>query len=150
MLAFGKDLPCGRIPTKRLSRRGSAAVEFAVIAPILATLMMGMMEVTRAVQVKNYLTDAARSACRVAIQPGSTTSSVTDNINTALTNNGLTSTDATPTILVNGANVDLNTAVKYDQISVKISMPISKVSWVKLFYFSSSSVESETLIMMHH
>lgn len=131
-------------------RRGAAAVEFAVLAPLLATLMMGMMEVTRAIQVKNYLTDAARSGCRRAIVAGSSNSSITDNINTILTNNGLTSSDATPTFKVNGVVADVNTAVKYDQVSVSISIPTSKITWVPLSFFSASSVESETVVMMHY
>jgi Flp pilus assembly protein TadG len=135
---------------QRRPRRGSAAVEFAVIAPVLVILVLGMLEVTRAVQVKNYLTDAARSSCRIAIQPGKNTQNVTDNITTVLTGDGINASYATATILVNGQNVDVNTAKKYDQISVKISIPISKVSWVGLVYFTNSQVESETLIMMHY
>jgi Flp pilus assembly protein TadG len=131
-------------------RRGSAVVEFAVIAPFLVAVTMGMMEVTRAVQVKNYLTDAARSGCRKAIQPGSSNSVVTDNINTILTANGITSSDATITILVAGQSVDVSTADKYDQISVRVSLPIAKVNWVTPYFFSSTAVESETLVMMHH
>ncbi len=121
-----------------------------MIAPVLVILVLGMFEVTRAVQVKNYLTDAARSSCRIAIQPGKSTQNVTDNITTVLTGDGINASYATATILVNGQNVDVNTAKKYDQISVKISIPISKVSWVGLVYFTNSQVESETLIMMHY
>jgi hypothetical protein len=140
----------GRNPPKQQARRGSAAVEFAVIAPILAALLLGIFEVTRAVQVKNYLTDAARSSCRIAIQPGNNTHNVTDNISAILAADGINAAYATSTLLVNGQNVDVNTAKKYDQISVKISIPISKVTWVPLFYFTSSQIESETLTMMHY
>lgn len=130
-------------------RPGTACVEFAVLAPVLVLLLMGMMEVTRAVQVKNYLTDSARSSARIAIQPGNSNQNVKDNITNLLAANGLPSASATVTILVNGNQVDVNTAKKYDQISVKVAMPISQTAWVTLYYFSSASVESETTIMMH-
>jgi Flp pilus assembly protein TadG len=130
-------------------RRATATLEFAVIAPVLALLVLGMFEITRAVQVKNCLTDAARSSSRIAIQPGSNSQSVQDHITTVLTGNGLPSANATVTILVNGVAADVNTAKKYDKISVKISLPISKVEWVTLFYFTSSEVESEQMTMMH-
>jgi|ERR1043165_2445014 Flp pilus assembly protein TadG len=132
------------------SRRGTAAIEFAIIAPILSLLMLGMLEVTRAIQVKNYLTDAARSGCRVAIQPGNNTQKVTDNINAILSADGIDTTKVTTTILVNGNNVDVSTALKYDTISVKVAVPISAVSWVPLVYFTSTEVDSETLVMAHY
>src|SRR4051794_4079693 len=97
-------------------RRGTAAVEFAVIAPVLIIFFLGMIEVTRAIQVKNCLTDIARSSCRVAIKSGSSTQNVKDNINTILSANGINTSYATISILVNGNNVDANTAKKYDQI----------------------------------
>lgn len=133
----------------RLARRGAAAVEFAVIAPFLVAIMLGMIEVTRAIQVKNYLTDTARSGCRLAVKSGSTTQAVKDNINTVLTSNGLDSSYATISVLVNNKDVDLSTANQYDQISVKISLPISKVNWLTPLFFSSTVVESESLVMMH-
>ena len=77
------------------SRRGGAAVEFAIIVPILATLMLGMIEVTRAVQVKNLLTDTARSSCRTGSQVGTTTQTIKDNVNTILTANGVNPSLAT-------------------------------------------------------
>ena len=137
------------VSAKFLHRSGTATVEFAIIAPLLVLVLMGMFEVTRAIQVKNYLTDAARSSCRIAIQPGTNNQSVQNQINAVLTNNGLPMASAKTTILVNGNAVDVNTANKYDQISVKISIPISQASWVSLFYFTSAEVESENMTMMH-
>jgi Flp pilus assembly protein TadG len=135
--------------TIRVSRPASAAVEFAVVAPILALLVLGMIEVTRAIQVKNVLTDTARSGCRIGIQAGATSDNVKDSINSILTSNGIDSSFATITILVNNANVNVSTATRYETISVKIALPISKVNWVTPLFFASTSVESEMLVMMH-
>lgn len=129
-------------------RRGTAAVEMAVVVTFLITVAVGMMEVTRAIQVKHYLTDAARSSCRLAIQPGSTNSSVTANVNSILTANGIDPTKATTTVTVNGKQVDVSTAAQYDPVAVKIQVPISAVTWVTPMFFTNTSVESETLVMM--
>ena len=51
-------------------------VEFAIVAPFLMLMLLGMIEFGRALTLKQSLTAAAREACREASLPGSTTSSV--------------------------------------------------------------------------
>jgi Flp pilus assembly protein TadG len=130
-------------------RYASAAVELAIVVPVLAVLVIGMVEITRAIQVKSYLTDTARSACRLAIQNGSTNASVTSNVNTILTDNGINANLATVTILVNGNSMDVSAAKKYDQVSIKIAVPIGQVNWFTPYFWPNSAVESETLVMVH-
>src|SRR5436309_938093 len=55
------------IPRSR-SRAGAAAVEFAVILPLLMLLLLGTWEVARLVQVHAILSNAAREGARVAAQ----------------------------------------------------------------------------------
>jgi Flp pilus assembly protein TadG len=133
-----------------LARRpGTAAVEFAVIAPILMTLMLGMVEVTRGIQVKQLLTDTARSGARLGAQPGMATSDIQSNVNAILTNNGITAADATTTVSVNGSSSnDAKNAIRGDKISVQISIPISKVNWVSPLFFPTTAVTSESLHMV--
>jgi hypothetical protein len=131
-----------------LPRRGSAMVEFAVVAPVLVTLMLGMVEVTRAIQVKNLLTDAARASCRAAAMPGASTQDVKDRVGSILSNNGIKPADATVNVLVNGKALDAQSAVNGDRIDVQISVPISKINWVSPLFFSTMAIESETLVMM--
>lgn len=132
----------------RKQRRGAAAVEFAVIAPFMIALAVGMMEVTRAVQVKNYLSDASRAACRLAAVPGSTTTSVQANAKQVLTNYGIDPSAATITIKVNDKAADPSTAVQNDKVSVQVSVPLSKVGWVSPYFISNTSIASETLSML--
>jgi Flp pilus assembly protein TadG len=49
-------------------RRGTAAVEFAVVALPLATLALGVIEVGRLLQVKTIMASAAREGARIAAQ----------------------------------------------------------------------------------
>ncbi len=132
----------------RGTRRGAAVVEFAVIAPFLVAVTMGMIEVTRAVQVKDILTDAARSGCRLAALPATSNSAVTANVNTILTAAGISPSLATITIRVNGKVADVITATQGDQVSVQVAVPVDQVGWVTPVFFSRQSVESETLVMM--
>src|SRR5262245_60508952 len=47
-------------------RRGIAAVEMAIIAPVLLTFLVGIWEVGRAIMVCNILDNAAREGARLA------------------------------------------------------------------------------------
>jgi Flp pilus assembly protein TadG len=47
--------------------RGAAAVEFALISPLLFLLLFGIIEFGRAWNVRQTLTDAAREGARVAV-----------------------------------------------------------------------------------
>lgn len=49
-----------------LARRGAAAVEAAIVLPFLITLMLGVWEAGRLVQVSSVLTNAAREGARTA------------------------------------------------------------------------------------
>jgi Flp pilus assembly protein TadG len=48
----------------RVSERGAVAVEFALVAPILIMLLLGIMEFGRAYSVQATLTNAAREGVR--------------------------------------------------------------------------------------
>src|SRR5262245_58450199 len=54
-------------PARGRERRGVAAVEFAVMATLLFTLVFGMIEVGRGMMVAEMLNNAARNGCRVAV-----------------------------------------------------------------------------------
>jgi Flp pilus assembly protein TadG len=143
-----RKLECGTTRRAGALRRGTAAVEFAVIVSFLVVVAMGMIEVTRAVQVKDVLTDGVRSGCRLAVQPGTSNAAVKANINQILTNAGIPTSAVTVTIMVNGKTVDVSTALQGDKVSVQIGLPVDAVGWVTPMFFTGQSVESEILVMM--
>ena len=53
--------------TRRLNRRGQAAVEFALVLPIFLLLMVGMLEFARAWNLHQSVTDAVREGARRAL-----------------------------------------------------------------------------------
>jgi Flp pilus assembly protein TadG len=121
-------------------------VELAFLAPLLGTLILGMFELGRGLMVKEFLSDAAQKACRTAALPGKSNSDVSAEIDNIMSDNSVTGYSYT--IQVNGATADVNTAKQYDQVSVKVSVPVSQVFWTTSFFLPASSVESETVIMM--
>jgi Flp pilus assembly protein TadG len=82
-------------------RRGQALVEFALIAPILCLMVLGIIEFGRAWNVFQTITDTAREANRAAViaDPLIDTDSVYQIINNRLVFAGLDSTKATKQIL---------------------------------------------------
>ena len=129
-------------------RRGSAVVELAVILPVLAVLVVGTIELTRQIHVKHTLTDCAREICRRAILPNATNSGVAANLSSVLGANGITPSDVTATILVNGSSTNLSTAKAGDTISVSLSVPATQVNWISVPMFTDSVITSQSLVMM--
>jgi Flp pilus assembly protein TadG len=134
-------------PTR--TRAGTAAVELAIVATlVLAPLTIGLIELARGLNVKQVLSDAARKGCRTGILPTGSTSNITSDINQVLTDNKLTPSWATITITVNGVSADPGTANAGDQISVKISIPVSKIALITPHFLPATDIESDTLVMM--
>lgn len=134
------------VSTKR--RSAAAAVEFAVVATILAVITIGLMEMARGMMIKETLSNAARRGCRTAILPTGTNAGVNTDVTKVLTDHNLKYDDATVQVLVNDKVADASTALQYDKIAVKVSIPVAKVTWITPFFFSASSIESETVVMM--
>ena len=57
----------GQSTVTRRRRRAAAVVEFAVISPVLLTILFGIIEYGYVFMVRQTLTHAAREACRVAV-----------------------------------------------------------------------------------
>ena len=67
----------GRKGSRRApERRGAAAVEFAVVAPLMFMLVFGMIEIGRAVMVAQIVTNVSRVAARRASLGNATSNTV--------------------------------------------------------------------------
>jgi Flp pilus assembly protein TadG len=135
-------------------RRGAATVEFAIVAPLLLLVSVGMIEVTRVAQVKTALSDAVRNGCRVGIQPHMHDSDVTGAVHSVLGRNGINKTNASINIQVKGdesapwktANVAM--APRGAWLKVSITIPLKDVGWVSPMIFASDAKQAESLVMM--
>jgi Flp pilus assembly protein TadG len=137
-------------------RSGLAVVEFAFLAPVFVFMILGMIEVSRAIQVRQVLGDAARAACRNGMLRSATNDSITQNAKDILddyldTNTSDTvkpSTNATITILLNGASGNVSSAKKGDVVTVKVSIAASNISWVTPRYITSTTNIIQTVTMI--
>lgn len=63
--------------------QGAVAIEFALLAPVLIMLLLGIMEFGRAYNVQTILTNAARDGVRVMAIDDDQTAAVTATVNAA-------------------------------------------------------------------
>jgi Flp pilus assembly protein TadG len=85
-------------PGSNSFRHGSAAVEFAVILPLLLTLLIGVWEIGRFIQLQQIMSNAARDGARLASQGVimNTNGSITDITTSAGAPSINTSTSGSP------------------------------------------------------
>ena len=110
------------------SRRGASTVEFAIVAPILFTVVLGIIEVGRGLMAIHLLNNAARAGCRVGVIEGKATSDISTTVTNVLSAQGMTAEGVT--VEVNDGSADASTAQAGDEITVIVSIPASKVTWV--------------------
>jgi TadE-like protein len=121
------------------ARRGASAVEMAFIAPIFVMLVIGTIETSRLGMVCQLLTTAAREGCRVAVINGSTQSDVQTRIDSVLSGSGISVGSVSPTC---PSPYSWNTAPTGTAITVSLSIPYSKVSWLPAPYFLKDATVS--------
>jgi Flp pilus assembly protein TadG len=131
---------------RRRGRRAVAAVELAVVLPFIITLILGMVEIGHGIAVRESLSDAAQKACRTAVQPGKTTAQAQAEVDNIMQD--LNITGYTTTILLNGQQVEIQNAQHNDQISIKVSVPVSQIYWTTTIFLPAQDLESETVIML--
>jgi Flp pilus assembly protein TadG len=84
--------------------RGAAAVEFAILLPLLLLLVFGIVEFSILYNHKQGLHAAAREGARVAALPTSSTSDIEDRVRDAL--EGVLDDPSAATITVTPSNCD--------------------------------------------
>jgi Flp pilus assembly protein TadG len=109
-------------------RIGATSVEFALVGGIFFMIVMGIVEIGRAFMVKHLLTNAAREGCRQGVLSGRSTAQITGVVNTTLTAQGISGDAAS--VQVNDGSADASTANSGDEITVKVSVPVSKITWI--------------------
>ncbi len=133
-----------RHPTARRGRpprRGAATVEFALIAPVLFAVVLGMIEIGRGLMTVHLLTNAARAGCRTGVIEGKATSDINTAVTTILSAQGISSEGVT--VDVNDNVADASTAQAGDEITVVVSIPVSKITWVPGGSYLSGSLSGQ-------
>ena len=143
--------PSTRKSSAKQVRRGTAAVEFAIIAPLLFLLLAGVIEFGQAFRIEHLLANAARRGARTAITDDAATSQVLQKVKTQCVQTmGVNETDVTVELAINGmTGVALSQAEEGDEISLTVRVPFSNAGvgfYAKMF---SNSVLSSTCTLEH-
>jgi Flp pilus assembly protein TadG len=119
----------------RRQRRGVATVEFAVLLPIILTLLLGIWEVGQLVQMNQILNNAAREGARKASTGINTYSDVNTTVSNYLSAAGVSNVSGLQVQVFNvtqnnaGPNYDPSTAKQLDQLQVTVSLPFNNIRW---------------------
>jgi Flp pilus assembly protein TadG len=133
---------------KRSSRRGVAAVEFALVAPIFFTVILAIIEFGRMMMVQEVLINAAREGARVATLPGETDTQVANTVNTYLSNAGLTGC-GTPGSSSPAVSPLLSTSpASGTELTMTLSISCSTASWLGgSTWFNGKSLSASVTMM---
>jgi Flp pilus assembly protein TadG len=131
---------------RRCQRRGSAAVEFALVAPLFTLLILGSIEVGRALQVQSALDNAVREGCRGFAESTTTLSSgyqtgtasyaqylVLDSLNNA----NMKINTANVTVTTSSASVTVS-GLTMTQVTVAATVPYSNVAYFTPFLINKN------------
>jgi Flp pilus assembly protein TadG len=136
--AEGPDRPKRR----RTLRRGAAVVEAAATLPVILTLLIGILEVGRMVNVQITLNNAAREGSRQAAAGVMTSSQVQQVVLNYLTQAGVPTTSATVTVNdLTSPGTDPSAALENDQLQVSVTLPYSAVRWCAASLVTNSSTQ---------
>jgi Flp pilus assembly protein TadG len=121
-------------------RGGAAAVELALIIPLLLTFLLGIWEVGRMIDINQILSNAAREGARQASAGLKTDSQVQQAVIDYLKNSGIPTTHAVVTVSnLTSPGTDSASAAQMDEIQVGVSIPFSDVRWIMLNFVTSST-----------
>ena len=123
-----------------VNRCGAAAVEFAIVAPVFFLLVIGMIEVGRAMMVQQVLINASRVGARQAVTAGATSSAVQTAVKDYATS------VAVPSVSVS-VTPDPAAAKSGDTMTVTTSVNYNNVSWLASPWFLSGKTLTSSSAM---
>jgi Flp pilus assembly protein TadG len=139
-------------------RGGAAAAEFALISPIIAILIVGMIEMSRATMIRVVLSDAVRKGCQTGMLASKSNADISTDVTDVLRDNGFDSTKFNPpstgslTITIadpNGVTLsDAQSAPSGSSVSVQVSIPIRSTMWMYSWFVDPSASQTAQVTMM--
>jgi Flp pilus assembly protein TadG len=126
------------------SKLGVAAVEFAVISPVLVLLFFGTIEACRFIYLRQTLTIAAYEATRTALVPKTTSAQVIAAAKNILTDRGVK--DAVVTITPSA----FDAAPIQSFIEVRVTAPANSNSLVQANFFEGKFIVGRCSMMKEY
>ena len=125
----------------RRFRTGAAAVEFAVIAPLIILIVTAIIEITGAIYLRQSLTIAAYEGARVALLPKSSSSNVIAASNRILDSRRIKG--ATVSVIPS----NFQSAKFGDPIQVEVKAPLEKKGIFYRFFSIKQSFAASVTMM---
>ena len=122
------------------SRSGAAAVEFAIVAPIFLLLVFGIIEFGRVMMVQQVLVNASREGARRAVLESATSAAVVDSVSSYLEAASVDVPESGISVSPDPAGVSNNRS-----ITVGITVPFARVSWMPPFIYNGDLEASTTM-----
>ena len=122
-----------------MSRAGTAAVELALLMPLIVILLLGVWEVGRMLNISQILSNAAREGARQASAGQNTSSQVQQVVLNYLQDAGIPTANVTVTTSdLTAPGTDPTNAAQLDQLQVVVTIPFSDVRWIALNFLATS------------
>jgi len=114
-------------------RRGTAAVEFAFVAPVFFLLVFGLIELGRMVMLQQALTNAAREGCRTATLATTQSSAKVESAVRDYLASVIHKSSSADTVRVTVPG-GLTSAAAGANLTVAVDVDYADVSWLPLQY----------------
>ena len=129
-----------RVRARRSLRGGVAAVEFALVAPLFFLLVIGVIEIGRALMVQQVLINASRVGARRAVMMSSSVAAVTNAVTEYAAGVGMSGLTVT-------ISTDPDTAEAGTPITVGASVNFNNVNWLPGAKYLGNKVLSASSVM---
>ncbi|MGD9856164.1 MAG: TadE/TadG family type IV pilus assembly protein [Planctomycetaceae bacterium] len=131
-------------PSTDRSRRGVAAVEFAVCLPVLVLVVFGSIEACTMVFLKESLTVAAYEGSRLALQPTATEADVITRCQEVLTDRKVqaATVQLTPSVL--------SSVPGGDSIEILVSAPCGSNAVIPVWFYGGTTLTGRSTVMKEY
>ncbi len=125
-----------------MPRRGAAAIEFSLVAPVFFLVVFGFLENGRMMMIQHALTNAAREGCRTAglassIDVSKVETAVRDHLKSTIGDNALDTSKVRVTVPGTLSNVSTET-----DLTVTVELDYADASWLPISYIGANPVIS--------
>jgi Flp pilus assembly protein TadG len=139
-MAF-RPVASGPAAARGRPRPAASTVEFAIVASVLFPMVLGIIEIGRGLMVVHVLTASACRGCRAAVIEGRTQSDADTAAQQVLDGAGIKG--GTITVQVNNVAADPAAAQAGDEITVIVTVPVAKISWVPLIHYLKNDLSAQ-------
>jgi Flp pilus assembly protein TadG len=110
--------------------QGAAAVEAAIVFPLLLLLTLGVIEYGWLFLKTHQITNAARYGARIAIRPGSTITDVINDVDSLMANADMQTSGYSVAFIP----TDITSVEVGDPVEVKVTVPWANISLMNLSF----------------